>query len=367
MADMLKGLTVFLLIFSMAAPAVTAQSLGGDFILPSSPLYGLDLFLERLELLLTTDPMDKARLSLDHAKERLQELEVLAESRPRTGDILRAEEEYSREMREVRNAFEQTRDEGPTERLQADVGLETELRGHTVFIGRLKASLGGSPAGEGVLEVVGRMEDRVAALRGEILSALEADKAAAKKAGKTDEAIRDLIGRKEVETKVRLSLEEGIRREELDKVAGPRQASRGEAPGNVSAPKVPEPTPAPPKPNVTAVQGPKLVLAAPFAVSSERVHKGDTLSFTGIFRNEGDATMSFTIKANARRRGPLTSEIPLEFYRGDEIFRVEPGKELTITRDFAIPAYIPTGTYDVYGFVVEATYIWQTFTIELVA
>ncbi|MBI4344984.1 MAG: hypothetical protein HY555_05330 [Euryarchaeota archaeon] len=361
---MLKGLTVFILVFSMAAPAVTAQGLGGDFILPSSPLYGLDLFLERLELFLTTDPMDKARVSLGHAKERLQELEVLAESRPRAGDVLRAEEEYSREMREVRNAFEETRDEGPTERLQADVVLETELRGQMVFIGRLKASLGGSPAGEGLLEVAERMEDRVAALRGEILSAMEGDKAAARKAGKTDEAIREIVGRKEVETKVRLSLEEGIKREELERVAGPQ----GTPSGGVTGPKpggVPEATPAPQKPNAT-VQGPRLVLTAPFAVSSERVHKGDTLSFTGTFRNAGDAPMSFTIKANARRRGPLTSEIPLEFYRGDEIFRVEPGKELTITREFAIPAYIPTGTYDIYGFVVEATYIWQTFTIELV-
>ncbi|MEK6976986.1 MAG: DUF5667 domain-containing protein [Candidatus Hydrothermarchaeota archaeon] len=362
---MLKGLTVLLIVFSMAAPAVTAQGLGGDFILPSSPLYGLDLLLERLELFLTTDPMDKARVSLGHAKERLQELEVLAESRPRAGDVLRAEEEYSKDMREVRNAFEETRDEGPTERLQADVVLETELRGQMVFIGRLKASLGGSPAGEGLLEVAERMEERAAALRGEILSAMEGDKAAARKAGKTDEAIREIVGRKEVETKVRLSLEEGIKREELEKVGGPQQASAGEAPGKVTPPKVPEPTPATQKPNLT-VQGPRLVLTAPFAVSSERVHKGDTLSFTGIFRNAGDAPMSFTIKANARRRGPLTSEIPLEFYRGDEIFRVEPGKELTITREFAIPAYIPTGTYDIYGFVVEATYIWQTFTIELV-
>src|SRR3989304_1857824 len=105
MAGMLKGLTVFLLVFSMAAPAVTAQGLGGDLILPSSPLYGLDLFLERLGVLLTTDPMDKARLSLGYAKERLQELESLAESRPRAGDVLRAEEEYSKNMREVRNAF----------------------------------------------------------------------------------------------------------------------------------------------------------------------------------------------------------------------------------------------------------------------
>lgn len=365
----MKGFVVFLLIFSMSMGTAMAQGLGGDLILPSSPLYGLDLFLERLELLLTTDPVDKARLSMGFAKERLQELEVLAGSSPRAGDVLRAEEEHSRDMREVRKAFEQIRNNGPVERLQEDAALEIELRGQMVFVGRLKASLKGTSAGEGILEVADRIEERVEALRGEVLSAMEGDKAAARKEGKTDEAIRDIIGKKEVEAKVRLTLEEGIRREELDKIAGAQVAPGSGASGGAKPEKVPEATPpkAPSQPNVTTVQGPKLVLKAPFTVSSERVQRGDTISFTGTFKNEGDATMDFSVKANARRRGPLTSEIPLEFYRGDEIFRVEPGKELTITREFAIPAYIPTGTYDVYGFVVEETRIWQTFVIEVVS
>lgn len=101
-----KLLIVGLMILLFSSP-VMAQGPVKPWLLPDNPFYPLQRAIERIQLMLTFDPEDKARLHLQFAERRLAELnETLAKNQTRYVEKLKID--YDDEINETENEMNRT-------------------------------------------------------------------------------------------------------------------------------------------------------------------------------------------------------------------------------------------------------------------
>ncbi len=98
-------------------------------ITPDNFLYGLDVALDKLSLLLTFDPEAKAKKGLEIARERLLEAKEMI-SQNKLDSALKAQEEHKAMIREVEAIIPSIRKDNSTEELVKTVEIEKEIEEH---------------------------------------------------------------------------------------------------------------------------------------------------------------------------------------------------------------------------------------------
>ncbi len=132
---------LFLIIFScLIAQPVFAYRISGNAVLtsgqnitagitPDSPFYGIDVAMDRLRLFLTFDNVQKAKISLDIARERLMETKAMLDEN-KTEAASRAQREHGNSLSAVESSLIAIREKNATKELEMEVEIEKELEEH---------------------------------------------------------------------------------------------------------------------------------------------------------------------------------------------------------------------------------------------
>jgi hypothetical protein len=108
---------------------------------PDSPLWGIDVALDRLRLALASNP-DKARIGLLIAEERLAEIQVLGK-KGKAEAALRAQEEHGRVIEDVKIRIEAL--DGAEIDNETLRGIELGMANHLAALAKVKARIEANP------------------------------------------------------------------------------------------------------------------------------------------------------------------------------------------------------------------------------
>ena len=101
-------------------------------ITPDHPLYFLDIAIERISLLLATSPIEKARIGLEHAEERLSEVKLMIDAnKAKHADIAQRHHDDILKEIESRIGDIDTRSEPSEEKLARIIEIEERLALHS--------------------------------------------------------------------------------------------------------------------------------------------------------------------------------------------------------------------------------------------
>lgn len=149
---------------TLLAAAVTVVLLAGSAVaasagaLPGQLLYPVKRAVEKIDLTLHRDPASRARLHLQFAERRLDELSTLLELR-RSGqnvDIGAAMSAYQAEISAVQAAVD---DASPSAQLEALLGhVQDELAGHVAVLEQLRDNVVPSQARDAIQNAIDRAE-----------------------------------------------------------------------------------------------------------------------------------------------------------------------------------------------------------------
>jgi hypothetical protein len=174
-------------------PTITAG------ITPDSWLYGLDVAIDQISLLLTFDNGAKARKGLEIARERLLEVKEMVEEN-KLDAAERAQNEHANVLGTVTSAVGGIERANSTEELEEEIEIEMELEKHKEEIENVKGEL------KVKIEVEGVITPEQQALVDSILSSLE---------NKTGE-VEIEIENKEDKTKIKVEVETGRSGKEVE-------------------------------------------------------------------------------------------------------------------------------------------------------
>lgn len=188
--------TLLLIMQPVYAQAGEAQDPG---VTPDSFLYGLDVALDRITLLLTFDQAEKSRKGLEIARERLLEVEKMAEEN-KLEAMQKAQEEHSKALGTVQASVTKLQRDNPTEEIEEEIEIERELEEHKQTIEQMKGEL------KVRIEIKGDVTAEQQALIDSILGSLE---------NKTGE-VEIEIENKKSRTKIKIKQETGMSDEEIE-------------------------------------------------------------------------------------------------------------------------------------------------------
>ncbi len=119
-------------------------------VTPDSTFWGLDRALEQIELLLATGNIEKAKIELKHANERLQEVKVMIEAK-RFEDAEKAKIKYEEKIEKVKEKVRNI-DSDDDDAVEDEVEIEAEIEEHEQEIDdverELEIKIKGSLTGE---------------------------------------------------------------------------------------------------------------------------------------------------------------------------------------------------------------------------
>ena len=152
------------LVVTLLAAAITVLLLTGSAVaasagaLPGQLLYPVKRAVEKIDLALHADPASRARLHLEFAERRLDELSTLLELR-RSGqnvDIGAAMRAYQAEIGAVQTAVD---DASPSAQLEALLGhVQDELAGHVAVLEQLRDNVVPPQARDAIQNAIDRAE-----------------------------------------------------------------------------------------------------------------------------------------------------------------------------------------------------------------
>lgn len=192
---------VLVCLMMLLSPAVYAQENAVKAgITPDSFLYGLDVVLDRISLLLTFDQVEKSRRGLEIARERLLEVRAMAVEN-KLAAMERAQMEHDRALEEVISSLARLEKDNSTEEIEAEIEIEKELEEHKKKIEEVRGEL------EIKIKVKGEITPEQRALVGDILTRLE------NATGKVEIEIEN----KKEKTKIKIKVETGKSEEEIER------------------------------------------------------------------------------------------------------------------------------------------------------
>ncbi|MFQ5887551.1 MAG: DUF5667 domain-containing protein [Candidatus Hydrothermarchaeales archaeon] len=205
----MKAVAITLCILMLTMAPVSAQEAGVDpGVTPDSFLYGLDVALDQISLLLTFDKGAKAKKGLEIAEERLLEVKEMAEEN-KLEAMKRAQEEHSDALDTVTSAVGDLERANSTEEMEDEIEIEKELEEHRTKIemirGELKVKIkvkGDVTAEQQAMidSVLGSLENQTGKVKIEIDNKKGRTKTKIKiETGKSDEEIEDEV--EEIERK----------------------------------------------------------------------------------------------------------------------------------------------------------------------
>ena len=161
-------------------------------VTPDSFLWGLDVALDNLNLLLTFNPTEKARKGIDIARERLEEVKVMAEEN-KLDAAEKAKEEQVKILSKVKESVSDIKEENATKQIEEEIEIEKELEDFDDDVNDVSDNL------KIKIEIKGTLSEEQKALINSILSALE---------NKTGEVKVEIKNKKD-KTKIRIKEETG--------------------------------------------------------------------------------------------------------------------------------------------------------------
>ena len=121
---MKKYLLLALVAVLLLIPIANAEEQDAG-VLPDSPLWGLDKALEQIELMLAAGNIEKAKIELKHASERLSEVKIMIEEK-RLDDAEDAEKAHREKIVKVRERIKNI-DADDEDAIEDEVELEDEI------------------------------------------------------------------------------------------------------------------------------------------------------------------------------------------------------------------------------------------------
>ena len=116
------------------------EDLGDPGITPDNPLYGLDRAIERIQLMLTFNKAEKAKMGLEHARERLSEVKAMVEQN-KLNEAETAQEGHDSELAEVEAEIEGISEENATSEMEDVVALKDQVNEHRMLVERVDGAL----------------------------------------------------------------------------------------------------------------------------------------------------------------------------------------------------------------------------------
>lgn len=120
---MKKTIFVFLVILLLANKVYAQEPDAG--VTPDSPLWGLDKSLEQIELLLASGEVEKAKIHLKHANERLLEVKIMIEQN-KLDDAEKAKEDHKEKIEKAKQEIDDI-DADDEDSIEDEVELEIEI------------------------------------------------------------------------------------------------------------------------------------------------------------------------------------------------------------------------------------------------
>jgi len=193
----MKAILVCLML--LLSPVVYAQENAVDpGITPDSFLYGLDVALDKIDMLLTFDQAKKSKKGLKIAQERLQEVREMA-IKNKLEAMGRAQREHDDVLETVMVSVANIEKENSTEEIKAEIEIEKELEKHKQKIEEVRGELEIkikvkgeiTPQQQGIIdEILTRLKNASGKVEIEIKNKKEKTKIKIKtKTGKSDDEI----------------------------------------------------------------------------------------------------------------------------------------------------------------------------------
>ncbi len=136
----MKSIAIVLCILMLTMAPVYAQEAAEAGITPDSFLYGLDVALDQISLLLTFDRGAKAKKGLKIAEERLLEVKKMAEEN-KLEAMQRAQREHSNVLGTVTSAVRGLERANSTEEIEDEIEIEKKLEEHRTKIEMIRGEL----------------------------------------------------------------------------------------------------------------------------------------------------------------------------------------------------------------------------------
>ncbi|MFQ6137312.1 MAG: DUF5667 domain-containing protein, partial [Candidatus Hydrothermarchaeales archaeon] len=195
----MKAMAIALCILMLTMAPASAQEAGtpDPGITPDSFLYGLDVALDQISLLLTFDEGAKARKGLEIAEERLLEVREMAEEN-KLEAMERAQREHSNALGTVTSAVRGLERANSTEEIEDEIEIEKELEEHRTKIEMIRGEL------KVKIKIKGNVTAEQQAMIDSILGSLENQTGKVKieidnKKGRTKTKIKIETGKSDVE------------------------------------------------------------------------------------------------------------------------------------------------------------------------
>lgn len=202
----MERLGIFTLIsiiaFSMSVTPAIAQSQTdavGDGIHPDSFLYPFDVFIDNVFLAFTAGDVEKAKLSLKIAEERLQEAKLMIEQN-KLSEAQTAQIEHDKVLSVTETSIDEITRINATEEIKQEIEIERELKDHKKRVKTVSGEL------KVKIRIRGEITADQQALIDSILEAME---------GKTGE-VEIKTDNKKQETKIKIKQQTGKSDEEID-------------------------------------------------------------------------------------------------------------------------------------------------------
>lgn len=190
---------IFALVLSAHLSFAQVRQLPSPGIAPDNFLYGLDVAIDQISLLLTFDAGEKAKKSLEIARERLAEVKAMAEQN-KLQAMQTAQNEHANMLNSAKNSVGTLSRTNSTEELENEIEIEKELEEHEAEIETVSNEL------KVKIEIKGGITPEQRALVDSILNNL---------ANKTGE-VKIEINNKKGETKIKIKTETGKSDDDVD-------------------------------------------------------------------------------------------------------------------------------------------------------
>ncbi|MFQ5815279.1 MAG: DUF5667 domain-containing protein [Candidatus Hydrothermarchaeaceae archaeon] len=197
----LNIVSIVLVLASLAIQPVFAQEAenGDPGITPDSFLYGLDVVLDKVNLLLTFDQAEKSKKGLEIAEERLLEVRAMALENKVTA-MERAANEHDSVLVQVESSIQDLERDNTTSELEEEIEIERKLIEHKNRVEDVQGEI------KVKIKVKGVITPEQQELVDSILSSME------NKTGKVEIKINNKKG----ETKIKIKVETGKSDEEIE-------------------------------------------------------------------------------------------------------------------------------------------------------
>ena len=186
-------------VFNGIAFAQSVEEKVGNGINPDSFFYGLDIFIDDIVLAFTSGDVEKAKLSLKIAEERLQEVKMMIEEN-KLSAAQAAQAEHDKMLSVTENSVSQIESADPVEEIKEKIEVGKELKKHKTEVEKISGKL------KVKIKINGEITEEQQSLIDSILTAME---------DKTGE-VEIKIDNEKQETKIKIKQQTGKSTDEIE-------------------------------------------------------------------------------------------------------------------------------------------------------